>query len=98
MLEQLPALFAVVDHTGIGYALWQWSRRPGAPVVELQAKQEGAAARLGIGTTLRLVQGGWGQITDTEAFAVRLQALAQQAVAGQVEVQAQCAFAGLPAP
>src|SRR5690606_34559193 len=97
LLQQQAALFAAVDDAGVGNAGGQpgW---PTAAVVQLDAEQKRAVALTRVHACLRLVQGTGGGIAHAQAFAVGLQALAQQAVARQLNVQAQGALAGPPTP
>ncbi|MDT4843984.1 hypothetical protein FQZ97_779230 [compost metagenome] len=97
MFEQALALFAAVDHPGIADALGQ-GRWPGASLVQFDGHQYGALA------VLAVVAGGWlrplrgRRIAHAEAFAARLQAFAQQLIAGQADVQAQGGATAAPAP
>src|SRR5690606_7099111 len=96
-LQQLAALFAIVQHAGVAHARWQ-GRRPGVGGVQLDAGQQMAVGRGVEGAGPGLGQGIRGGVLDAEPLAGRLQALAQQQVAGGIQGQAQPTQAGPPAP
>src|SRR5690606_16110621 len=97
LVEQAPALFAVVEYAGIGDTLGQCGR-PSSAGIQLDGHQHGAVGVFGMAAGVGQRQGVWRRVADAQAFAGWVQAFAQQRVAGGGEVQVQASNAVLPAP